>query len=203
MWHFKIVRTAVMALAGYGLIVYWFVADRGPRIEISQALIFGVLLAAVETVMLVQRLRNTNWGGFSPLSRALGCLLCLAIGGLWLYSAGRTEADGARMVGATVTSCSTQQFGRKTATSSCSLALDDGTTAASADGTHPGDEGRRIDYLPDEQRVVLPSTDRVTYLVLAGAAWAFALSGLVAVLITVLRPPTPSQQVVITRTRRM
>ncbi len=107
------------------------------------------------------------------------------------------------MVGATVTSCSTQQFGRKTATSSCSLALDDGTTAASADGTHPGDEGRRIDYLPDEQRVVLPSTDRVTYLVLAGAAWAFALSGLVAVLITVLRPPTPSQQVVITRTRRM
>jgi len=92
MWHFKIVRTAVMALVGYGLIVYWFVADRGPRIEISQALIFGVLLAAVETVMLVQRLRNTNWGGFSPLSRALGCLLCLAIGGLWLYSAGRTEA---------------------------------------------------------------------------------------------------------------
>ena len=60
MWHFKIVRTAVMALVGYGLIVYWFVADRGPRIEISQALIFGVLIAAVETVMLVQRLRNTN-----------------------------------------------------------------------------------------------------------------------------------------------
>jgi len=51
--------------------------------------------------------------------------------------------------------------------------------------------------------VVLPSTDRVTYLVLAGAAWSFALSGLVAVLITVLRPPTPSPQVVITRTRRM
>ncbi len=31
MWHCKIARTAVMALVGYGLIVYWLVADRGGR----------------------------------------------------------------------------------------------------------------------------------------------------------------------------
>jgi len=187
MWEFKIARSVGMALVGYGLIGYWFIADRGPRVEISQALIFGVLVAVIASIMVVQRLRSADWGGPSPRTRALGCLLGFGIAACWLYAAGTTVADGARQVEGTVTNCTSTHFNRKTHSSSCGLKLDDGSTVLSADGTHPGDEGLRVSYLPDQQRLVMPMTDRVTYLVLAGAFGGYALSGVVALLVTSVR----------------
>lgn len=184
MWQFKIARTIVMMLVGYGLIVYWFFADRGPRVELSQALMFGVIIAAVETIMLVQRLRSSDWGGPSPKWRALGCVLGLGVAGGCVYAAVSAGNDGARQVQGTVTTCTSTHIGRRTHSSTCSLRLDDGSTALSAKGTHLGDEGRRVAYVPEEGRLVLPGTDRVTYLVMAGAFGAYAVSGLVGLLVT-------------------